>query len=859
MPYRATRGIGDKKMAILCRLAALVHVKLQFTPFLALCLMAQAPATWKIRTVAGGNAAGDGGRAADASIRFLQSVAVDDLGNVYFADADDHRVRRIDAFGVVTTLAGDGVPGYSGDRGPAAQARVNTPYGLCLSPLGDLIFADLGNARIRRISRDGQIDTIIGGGTRPLPVGGQSVPPLEVKLVAPRNVLATRSGSLYVSEFGGNSILELRADGTFRTVVSDVLAPTGLAVDTDGSLLFLDSGRATVRKLRADGRTEIVLAPSPAMPLERPLGLAMRRDQSLLIADTRGDFLWQRDSRANITSFPPGGRDVTLDSLGNILTAGGTWLRRLNLSGLTEILIGNTYSTHRGDGGPALLARLNQPLGVAADSKGNLFFCDSANHRVRRIATDGTITTVAGFGEASYRGDGGPAIEAGLRSPTYLAIDAFDNVYVSDSGNNRIRAFTPGGVIQTVAGTGRYEFSNDNIFATQASLANPAGLAFDGEGVLYVAERNQNRIRRFAPGGRIVTVAGNALRGNSGDQQDALLASLNSPGALAIDSQGDLYIGDSGNNSIRVVARATGRIRTLISDLKSPDGLAVAPNGTLYFGDSKRHIVEQLTMAGDRSVAAGRVNENGFNGEEGNANAITLNEPAGLALLRGGGLVVADRLNNRVRILESTAEIVASILQTYRVVHAATFQETNIAPGLLMSLLTDQISQPELAEVTLDSIAAPISFVSPTQVNFQVPYAIAGRSQVLLEFRVGGALRYKAILKVVAAAPAFFEVPGSGGLVSAAIAHVGDIVTLKATGEGLLHDLEGVNVPFLDCSVSLDGVDAELLYVGAPLGSPGPIQINLRMPNGIRRGGRLKVILSLGPYSTTKSQFIAVE
>ena len=263
MPYRATWGLGDKKMAILFGLATLVHVKLQFTPLLALCLMAQAPATWKIRTVAGGNAAGDGARAADASIRYLQSVAVDDLGNVYFSDADDHRVRRIDALGIVTTLAGDGVPGYSGDRGPAARARINTPYGLCISPLGDLIFADLGNARIRRISRDGQIDTIIGGGTRPLPVGGQSIPPLEVKLVAPRNVLATRSGSLYVSEFGANSILELRADGTFRTVVSGVSAPTGLTLHTDGSLLFLESGRASVRILRSDGRTEAFLPPSP--------------------------------------------------------------------------------------------------------------------------------------------------------------------------------------------------------------------------------------------------------------------------------------------------------------------------------------------------------------------------------------------------------------------------------------------------------------------------------------------------------------------------------------------------------------------------------------------------------------------
>lgn len=833
-----------------------------FALWFALNLVAQPPPPWRIRTFAGGTEAGDGGRASDASIRYLQGVATDDRGNLYFSDADDHRLRQIDSSGVITTLAGDGLPGFSGDGGPATRARLNTPYGLSISPLGDLIFADLGNARVRRISRSGQIDTIVGGGTRSLATLVQGVNPLEVKLIAPRNVLAAKSGSIYISEFGANRLLELRSDGTLRAIPihpTEISAPTGLALDAEGNLLFLDSGHAALRRLRQDGRTDIVVSSSTVMPLERPLGLALRRDQSIVIADSRGDYLWQRDAVGNITKFSPGGRDVAVDLLGNLITAGGTWLRRLNLSGLTEILIGNSYSTYRGDGGPALAARLNLPQGVAADSKGNVFFCDSGNHRVRRIAVDGTIATVAGFGEPSFRGDGGLATEAGLNTPTYLAIDAFDVVFVSDSANHRIRAFSPGGVIQTVAGTGRNEFSNDNLFATQASVAGPAGLAFDSSGNLYVAERNQNRIRRFAVGGRIATVAGNGLRGNSGDNQDALLASLNSPGAIAVDAQANIYIADQGNNAIRIVTQATGRIRTLLSDLKSPEGLAVSASGTLFFSEAQRHTVQQLSLSGDRSILAGRADENGFNGDAGIATAMALNEPSGLAMLPGGGLVIADRLNQRVRIAEAPAELIAPIVQAYKVVHAATFLETSIAPGLLLTLITDRIVQPELAEITLDSIAAPISYASPTQINFQVPYAIAGRTQVTLEFRVGGALRYRSTLKVVGAAPAFFEIPGGDGLVSATASHAGDIVTLSATGEGLLRELDGLNVPYLGCSVQIGGVEAELLYVGTALGSPGPIQINLRIPQGIRLRGQVPIVLRIGAYTNPKAQVIAVE
>jgi uncharacterized protein (TIGR03437 family) len=823
-----------------------------------------------MRTIAGGTDAGDGARAAESSIRFLQGVATDALGNVYISDADDHRVRRIDRSGVITTLAGDGLPGFSGDGGPGSRARVNTPYGLTVTPLGDLIFADLGNARVRRIARNGQIETIVGGGTRETPAAGQFIPPKEIRLLAPRNVLASSSGSLFISDFGSNRILELRSDGSLTSLPLtgvELNSPAGLTLDADGNLLVADSGNARIRRIRRDGRVDIVAAASKEMPLERPVGLARRPDGSLLIADTRGDFLWQLDSQGKSSILPPGGRDVAVDPFGSIVTAGSTWLRRVNTQGLIEILIGNNFATYRGDGGPALAARLNRPLGVAADSKGNLYFTDTGNHRVRCIRPDGSISTVAGAGEAGFRGDGALATQAYLNAPTYLAVDAFDNIYVSDTGNHRVRVFTSGGSIQTVAGTGRNEFSSDGGLPIQTSIASPQGLALDREGNLYIAERGQNRVRRFAPGGRIATVAGSSIRGDSGDGQDALAARLNSPTAIAVDGQGTLYIADTGNQSIRAVDAASGRIRTLVRDLLNPEGLTVSANGTLYFSEAQRHRIQQITLSGDVSLVAGRTGENGFNADSGDATALTLNEPTGVAIMPDGSLVVADRLNDRIRRIDPPAEIIVSNLQSTRVVHAATFAEGPVAPGQLLSLLTGDLSRPDLAEVIVDAMSAPVHFAGKTQVNFQMPYAIAGRTRVTLELRVGGALIHRQALDVAGATPAFFESSGlivavrpDGALNSDATpARSGDLLTLYGTGEGLLREAAGLQVPFLPTSVDIGGIPAELLYAGAAPGFSGLLQVNLRVPEGIRLRGRVPVTLKVGAFQNPKSQVIVVQ
>ncbi|MCX6612244.1 MAG: hypothetical protein NTW74_15500 [Acidobacteria bacterium] len=374
-------------------------------------------------------------------------------------------------------------------------------------------------------------------------------------------------------------------------------------------------------------------------------------------------------------------------------------------------------------------------------------------------------------------------------------------------------------------------------------------------------------MRRFAPGGRIATVAGSSIRGNSGDGQDALSARLNSPTAIAVDGQGTLYIADTGNQSIRAVEPVSGKIRTLLRELQNPEGLTVAPNGTLFFSEAQRHRIQQITLSGDVSLVAGRTGENGFNADSGDATALTLNEPAGLALMPDGSLIVADRLNDRLRRIEAPAEIISSNLQSGRIVHAATFAEGPAAPGQLLSILTGELSRPDLAEVTVDSMAASISYSGKTQVNFQMPYAVAGRTRVTVELRVGGAVAHRQPVDVVGAAPAFFESSGlivavrpDGALNSDATpARSGDVLTLYGTGEGLLREAAGLQVPFLPTSLEIGGTPAEILYAGAAPGFSGLLQVNLRVPEGIRLRGRVPVTLKVGAFQNPRSQVIVVQ
>ncbi|MFJ4769427.1 RICIN domain-containing protein [Streptomyces uncialis] len=320
-----------------------------------------------------------------------------------------------------------------------------------------------------------------------------------------------------------------------------------------------------------------------------------------------------------------------------------------------------------GDDGPAGAAQANRPYGIAVDSTGTLYFSDYSGHRVRRITTDGRISTVAGTGTAGYRGDGGPAVSAQLNCPRGVAVDSAGAVYIVDAGNHRVRRIAADGKISTVAGTGVAGFSGDNGPATAAQLNLPLAVAVDSTGVLYLTEYHNHRVRRITADGRISTFAGSGAGGFRGDGGPAVSAQLNRPYGVAVDSAGDVYIADADNHRIRKVT-ADGKISTVAgtgvagfggdggpaasAQLNFPVGVVVDSTGSLCVPDLRNQRVRRITPDGRISTVAG-TGTAGFGGDDAPAASAQLNQPYGVAVDCVDALHIADHGNNRVRRIAS--------------------------------------------------------------------------------------------------------------------------------------------------------------------------------------------------------------
>src|SRR5664280_1427603 len=345
-------------------------------------------------------------------------------------------------------------------------------------------------------------------------------------------------------------------------------------------------------------------------------------------------------------SFAPGGitiiqqTTVTIDSFTLVDRATGASFRRPSGStgsadqpgaapspkpATITTVAGNGTAGFCGDGGPATQACLYGPGGLALDAAGNLYIADRDNNRVRRVAPDGTITTVAGNGTAGFCGDGGPATQACLVAPIGLAVDAAGNLYITDYNNNRVRRMAPDGTITTVAGNGTKGFCGDGGPATQACLNGPGGLAVDVAGNLYVADHNNSRVRRVAPDGTVTTVAGNGTAGFCGDGGPATQACLNYPNGLFVDAAGNLYVADY-NNRVRLVATPGGQPSPTTSTTPTPEAggsptrtssptpaQQVAVPATQPWTDTGIYLSEasvSFTASGTVNIFAGRADSN---------------------------------------------------------------------------------------------------------------------------------------------------------------------------------------------------------------------------------------------------------
>ena len=332
-------------------------------------------------------------------------------------------------------------------------------------------------------------------------------------------------------------------------------------------------------------------------------------------------------------------------------------------------------SGYAGDGGPAVEARLNNPVGVAVDGDGNVYIADTHNYRIRRVDPAGTITTFAGTGERGFSGDGGLAVEARLNYPVGVAVDGDGNVYIADAYNYRIRWVDPAGIITTFAGNGERGFSGDGGPAVEAQLNDPWDIAVDGNGNFYIADSYNHRVRRVDPTGTITTFAGNGQGGFVRDARDggpAVQARLNNPVRVAVAGDGNIYIADNDNFRVRRVDPA-GTITTFAATgqrgfagdggpavrarLGDPVGVAVDGDGNVYIADSGYSRVCRVDPAGTITTFAGVGLFGGFAGDGGPAVRARLSRPLGVAIDREDNVYIADAHNHRIRRVDPAGTI----------------------------------------------------------------------------------------------------------------------------------------------------------------------------------------------------------
>jgi uncharacterized protein (TIGR03437 family) len=827
------------------------------------------PPAYRIQSIAGSASAGDNVPALQAVLKQAEGLAFDSAGNLYIADAGEHRVRRLAPNGILTTVAGNGTAGYSGDNGPATDAQLTSPYGLTVDSANNLFIADLGNRVIRRVTPQGRITTFAGGGANPATPASEGSPATAVRFNTPRNVAIDPDGTLYISDFGAHYIYAVAPDGNFRlhagtgnpgyganditALRSSLRNPAGLWIDPQGGLLVAEAGAQRIRRIARGIIGSYAPAAAIREPLFSPTGVAVDTLGNLFLADSRKDAALKRSGRGEVITLPAGGPAVTVDNRGNAFYANGALVYRIGINNQATVVAGTTGAALTGDNGPAMAARLSNP---------------------------------AGTGLPGFSGDGGPATLARLNGPRGLSVDRAGNLLIADTANHAIRRVAANGVITTQAGNNFNGFRGDGSPATTAMLDLPtAVLASPTSDEFFIADSKNHRVRRVSNTGIITTYAGSVMgSGFSGDGNTAVFAQLSFPTALAFDSAGRLYIADAGNNRIRRIDLA-GNITSLPDDsLANPMGVAVGVDGAVFVSDTANHRVRRIDPQGSAATVAG-TGLPGLAGDGGPATDGRLNFPLGLTFDPAGNLVIADSANNRLRRLVSVVDVLAPpSLETpqLRFVHPGSNQETLLAPGMLLTLYGVNLGAPapvlgeaqngrlptRLAgvEVTVNGIAAPLLYVSPTQINLQVPNRVGTSGRAVVEVRQGTQVRATRTGTLAEAAPGFFAVGAihpDGSLNSDLNpAPRGEILVLYATGAGRMtpEPVDGLvtiaapfPTPVLPAQLTISDTVAPLVWMGAAPGFPGVVQINFRSPAGFFPAGAHTLRLRVGQVTTEAS------
>ncbi len=943
----------------------------------------------------GGSGLGDGGPATNAMLRNPRSAVADAAGNLYIADYGNQRVRRIAPSGIITTVAGTGTSGFSGDGGPATSAQLFGPTVVALDRAGNLYIADDENRRVRKVTLStGLITTVAGNGAAGF--GGDDGPATSAQFKRIRGLAFDNENNLYIADAENHSVRRVaattgiitryagRANGECCGAQENVPAreaglrePSVLVCDSAGNLFITESIYGTVRQVaKATGLITTVVgggfddAYPGAIPSEARFydlqAVALGPSGNLFFAErfrvwkvlpfviddtvplrititspkvtgsyntdtgyvglegtlslkptvthftctsdrggtsTYSQRVWFRDGKWSCGTLLALGQNrltaTVYDVWGN--SASATLIANFNAPDIARTIVGLpgnrggssfAFGSFSGDGGPAAAARLSNPSAVVLDAAGNLYIADTGNNRVRKVTPQGLVTTFAGNGLLDKLGDGGPATEAALKEPRGVAVDAVGNLYIADTGQHRIRKVTQAGLISTIAGTGVEGFSGDGGPATNARLNAPLNLAVDAAGNVYFSDFGNHRVRKItASTGLISSVIGGGY-GFSGDGGPAVTAQLRAPRGVAVDVTGNLFVADSENRRIRKVTPAgiittvvgTGEVGAVYYDepalsaqLTAPSALALDRQGNLYFSDYRVHRVGAdgivRRVAGDNVVSA-------FGDDGGPPLSLLLFSPPGLALDGSGNLYIADARYHRV--------VVVTPFQNVATIHAASFANSALASESIVAAFganlatTTQIATglplpTQLGGTSVrvrDSAGAerfaPLFFVSPTQINYQIPPGTANGPATVLVSNGQGAIANGSLL-IEPTAPGLFTANATGqGVAAATVLRVrGDgsqsfepvavfdttqnkfiarAINFGAANDQLFLVLFGTGLrqraTLAAVTAQVGGEPVEVLFAGAQ-GLVGLDQINLALPRLLAGRGEVDVSLSV--------------
>jgi sugar lactone lactonase YvrE len=647
-----------------------------------------------------GNVNGTGGAA-----RFYgaETVATDAAGNLYVADTYNSTIREITPAGVVTTIAG--APDKTGSTdGVNNNALFNFPQGIATDAAGNIYVADSGNFTIRKITSAGVVSTLAGT----VGVAGSADGTGAAAQFGELEGLATdAAGNIYAADAGNSTIRLITPAGVVTTLAgtagvigsadgtgaaAQFNTPQGVSVDATGNVYVADSGNDTIRMITPTGVVTTIAGTAgvagwkdgtgPAAQFDTPQGIAVASNGDIYIADSYTDTI-----------------------------------RMMTPAGVVTTIAGGPYVQGDTDGaGP--VARFRNPHGIIADAADNLYVADFSNDTIRVITPQLAVSTFAGLAPSPGTANGTQAA-AQFNAPTAATADAAGNMYIADTGNDTIRMITPAGVVTTLAGNAGTAGSTDGT-GSAAKFNAPQGIAIDGAGNLYVADTANNTIRKIAPGGIVTTLAGTA--GTAGAADGTGTAALfNAPLGIALDANNNVYVADSHNDTIRKITPA-GVVTTLAGTagvtggadgtgaagtFNTPAGLTIDANGNLFVADSGNYTIREVSPTGQVTTIAGAA------GQAGHADGLGVdarfNTPTGITIDTAGNLYVIDSFYRILRQITPAAQVttVASRGNSRGVILGPLPGSFNspigigILPGTTVNLVVPDKAENSVLQVTL--------------------------------------------------------------------------------------------------------------------------------------------------------------